>query len=114
SFCHFHGFILSTKNLGNCEIVLARMAWGGYGFQQSQRKGNPDLLLFMKTKILPFKVSSFQCFPSVGLARGAVLGCVAAMIASPAQAAFHLWNIREIYTDTSGSLQFVELFCAFG
>jgi hypothetical protein len=36
------------------------------------------------------------------------------MITSPAQAAFHLWNIREIYTDTSGSLQFVELFCTFG
>lgn len=33
------------------------------------------------------------------------------MITSPAQAAFHLWNIREIYTDASGSLQFIELFC---
>jgi hypothetical protein len=36
---------------------------------------------------------------------------VATMIAPPAQAAFHLWNIREIYTDASGSLQFIELFC---
>jgi len=36
------------------------------------------------------------------------------MITRPAQAAFHLWNIREIYTDASGSLQFIELFCNSG
>jgi hypothetical protein len=36
------------------------------------------------------------------------------MITSPAQAAFHLWNIREIYTDASGSLQFIEFFCNSG
>jgi len=33
--------------------------------------------------------------------------------ASPVQAAFHLWNLQEIYTDSSGSLQFIELFCPF-
>lgn len=38
--------------------------------------------------------------------------CVAAlMTASPAHAAFHLWTIRELYSDSSGSLQFIELFC---
>ncbi len=46
-----------------------------------------------------------------GLVRWAALGFAAGMVTNPAQAAFHLWNIREIYTDTSGSLQFVELFC---
>ena len=32
------------------------------------------------------------------------------MMSTPAQAAFHLWSIREIYTDSSGTLQFIELF----
>ena len=36
------------------------------------------------------------------------------MFTSPAQAAFHLWNIREIYTDASGSAQFIEFFCNSG
>ena len=31
------------------------------------------------------------------------------MLCPSAQAAFHLWSIREIYTDASGSLQFVEM-----
>src|SRR5882757_6189738 len=40
-----------------------------------------------------------------------VLGLAAATLSlSSAHAAFHLWTIREIYTDTSGSLQFIELF----
>jgi serralysin len=44
------------------------------------------------------------------LGRG-ILGLAAATLCIPsAQAAFHLWTIREIYTDTSGSLQFLELF----
>ncbi|HEY0454983.1 MAG TPA: PEP-CTERM sorting domain-containing protein [Verrucomicrobiae bacterium] len=34
--------------------------------------------------------------------------------ALPANAAFHLWTIREIYSDSSGSLQFIELFCGSG
>lgn len=32
----------------------------------------------------------------------------------PANAAFHLWNIREVYTDASGTLQFIEFFSSFG
>jgi len=36
------------------------------------------------------------------------------MITSPSQAAFHLWSLREVYTDSSGSLQFIEFFCPFG
>jgi hypothetical protein len=47
------------------------------------------------------------------LARGAALGLAAVTVASPAQAAFHLWSIREIYSDASGSLQFIEFFSAF-
>jgi hypothetical protein len=31
-----------------------------------------------------------------------------------AQAAFHLWNIAEIYTNSSGTLQFIELQTNFG
>ena len=32
------------------------------------------------------------------------------LMSTPAQGAFHLWSIREIYTDSSGTLQFIELF----
>jgi hypothetical protein len=32
----------------------------------------------------------------------------------PANAAFHLWSIREVYTDASGTLQFIELFTTSG
>lgn len=45
-----------------------------------------------------------------GMVRCAAVGAVASLITSPAQAAFHLWNIREVYSDASGSLQFIELF----
>src|SRR5436309_9754949 len=34
---------------------------------------------------------------------------VVATAASPAQAAFHLWAIQEVYTNNSGTLQFIEL-----
>ena len=37
-----------------------------------------------------------------------------ATLATPAQAGFHLWSIREVYTDVSGSLQFIELVDSFG
>ena len=42
---------------------------------------------------------------------GAALGVAASLIASQAQAAFHQWNVREIYSNASGTLQFIELFC---
>ncbi len=48
------------------------------------------------------------------LVRCAAFGAAATMIATQAQAAFHLWNIREIYTDASGSLQFIEFFSNSG
>jgi serralysin len=38
------------------------------------------------------------------------LVCGAAV--TPARAAFHLWNITEIYTDNTGTLQFIEMFDA--
>jgi hypothetical protein len=34
--------------------------------------------------------------------------------ARPANAAFHLWNLNEIYTNSSGTLQFIELTTTFG
>src|SRR5258706_3074976 len=39
-----------------------------------------------------------------------LLGFAIALAALPAQAAFHLWTIREIYTDGSGLYQFLEFF----
>src|SRR5437763_1705309 len=63
----------------------------------------------MNTKTL------LQNRPSQTVSR--IVGCAALgaamMITTPTQAAFHLWQIREIYSNASGSLQFVELFCPF-
>ena len=39
------------------------------------------------------------------------LGCATALISQSAQAAFHLWTIRELYTNLDGTQQFIELFC---
>jgi hypothetical protein len=39
---------------------------------------------------------------------------VLAMVAEDAFGAFHLWAIREIYTNNSGNLQFIEMFDQFG
>ena len=57
----------------------------------------------MNTKTSPHKI--------VSLSRLASLGCAAAMLTSSAQAAFHLWTVRELYTNLDGSQQFIELFC---
>src|SRR5437867_1544656 len=43
------------------------------------------------------------------LSRIALIGC-AAMVTAPSNAAYHLWQIRELYSDSSGSLQFIEMF----
>jgi hypothetical protein len=40
----------------------------------------------------------------------AAILCVATLASSPAQAAFHIWNITEIYSNASGTLQFIEMF----
>jgi hypothetical protein len=37
-----------------------------------------------------------------------------ALSASPASAAFHLWHVKEVFTNADGSVQFVELFNSFG
>ncbi len=36
-----------------------------------------------------------------------------ALLASPAHAAFHFWNISEVYTNSSGTLQFIEFSTTF-
>lgn len=45
---------------------------------------------------------------------GAALLVIGSLVALPAQAAFHLWGINEVYTNSSGSLQFIELTDTFG
>ena len=45
-----------------------------------------------------------------GLGRRTALIFAAAMVANSAHAIFHAWSIREIYTDSTGNLQFIELF----
>ena len=35
-------------------------------------------------------------------------------LATPARGAFHLWNIQQLYTDNSGSLQYIQLFDSSG
>jgi hypothetical protein len=52
-------------------------------------------------KRMPFGLS-FVC--------GAAFFCGSMMIATPAHASAHLWNITEIYSNSSGTLQFIEMF----
>jgi hypothetical protein len=51
---------------------------------------------------------------SFPLARCTALVLGAALITQPAQAAFHLWTLQQIYTDSSGSLQYLQLVDNFG
>src|SRR5204863_8117339 len=44
----------------------------------------------------------------------AALVCAFSVAAAPANAAFHLWQIQEIYSNSSGTLQFIELFDSNG
>jgi hypothetical protein len=63
----------------------------------------------MKTKALFSSAATMS-------GRVMVLGVLAvSLLGVPcAQAAFHLWAIREVYTDSSGNLQFIELFDSSG
>ena len=47
------------------------------------------------------------------VARALALALLAQVAGSSAQAGFHQWTIREVYSDASGSLQFIELFTTF-
>jgi len=39
----------------------------------------------------------------------AAVFCASTMITSPARGAFHLWSLQELYSNASGTLQFIEL-----
>ncbi len=39
-----------------------------------------------------------------------VVFCASTMFATPASASAHLWNLQELYSNSSGTLQFIELF----
>jgi hypothetical protein len=53
--------------------------------------------------------------PRWSLPRASVATIVATCLAvTPAEGAFHLWSIREVYTDACGTNQFIELFTTFG
>jgi serralysin len=45
-----------------------------------------------------------------GLARYIAIGAATVLFTTPSQGAFHFWAIREIYSNASGTLQFIELF----
>src|SRR5436190_21271884 len=50
--------------------------------------------------------------PTFGRLAVSLIAVLAMLLSGPsARAAFHLWNVREIYTDSSGTYQFIELFC---
>ena len=62
-----------------------------------------------------FQTSSPRCPTTLslvraGILRSAVLGVAAVVTTQPARAAFHLWNIREVYSNASGTLQYIEFF----
>src|SRR5436190_3664549 len=54
------------------------------------------------------------CARHVGRLTGVVLLCLFAVAAPRAQAAFHLWQAKEIFTNSTGSVQFIELHDNFG
>ncbi len=67
----------------------------------------------MKTQMLSLVSTTPHGFAGV-VTRALALALGVQMAGSSAQAAFHLWNIREIYSNASGSLQFIELFTSTG
>jgi hypothetical protein len=67
----------------------------------------------MNTKVSSQMPSNIPRLMASSLARIAAVA-MAALVTTSAHAAFHLWNIQQIYTDSSGSLQYVQLFCPFG
>jgi hypothetical protein len=48
-----------------------------------------------------------RCFPLRAIALAL---CCSLFVAAPVRAAFHLWSISEIYSNSDGSVQFIELF----
>lgn len=62
-----------------------------------------------------YKRHRFQVWQTIvrGCFRCAVFSVVALLATGPVQGAFHFWSIRELYTDASGDLQFIELFTTF-
>ena len=67
------------------------------------------------TDITVFFMRTIKSYPLAhrrwSLTRTSIAMLLATWLATPAQGAFHLWQIREVYTDTCGSNQFIELFC---
>jgi serralysin len=53
-------------------------------------------------------------FPNRGIVAAARIVAVTAIGILPASASFHLFQINELYSDASGSVQFVELLEGFG
>jgi hypothetical protein len=60
-----------------------------------------------------FVEGRMKSFPGVGLASRVAVVLGAALAASPADAAFHLWKVQEAFTNYDGSVQFVELTTQF-
>lgn len=51
---------------------------------------------------------------SLSFLKRTALLLASALCAQSASAAFHLWNIRELYTNSNGTLQYIEFFTTFG
>jgi hypothetical protein len=64
----------------------------------------------MKTRVTTRSFLS----PARGLTHCAAMVFGMTILTTSAPAAFHLWDIREIYTDSSGSVQFIEFFTSSG
>jgi hypothetical protein len=68
-------------------------------------------------------MKAMNCTPSrftpgsrspVRLATTGAMLVIILLTATPAQAAFHLWTIREVYSDATGTNQFIEFFTTSG
>src|SRR3954468_7905733 len=71
----------------------------------------PTIPTIMSARNLSFRPGS-RSLPRI-IASTTMLS-VMLIISTPARAAFHLWSVREIYSDASGTNQFIEFYTPFG
>jgi hypothetical protein len=82
---------------------------------------NPIAVFLLAAAASQLEINEMICRPSVTLhtARNLLLICVAmpvsaAIFAAPAHALFHFNSIEELYTNASGTLQYIQLYSASG
>lgn len=63
-----------------------------------------------EAKVFPTKTTPMNIRTHSALVRAFASICAVLLLASPARAGFHQWQIRELFTNLDGTQQFIELF----